>query len=57
MEVPNTPDADKRRMQETPWYCPHCDVSVTSDLAYIEHINGRRHVHKLGFSMKVMISS
>lgn len=35
------------------WYCPHCRVSVNNDLAWLDHINGKAHHKKLGFSMRV----
>jgi hypothetical protein len=39
--------------QESPWYCPHCDISVTNDMAYLNHINGKRHLRTLGYSSRV----
>jgi len=36
----------------TPWYCPFCDVSVTNDDAYLDHINGKRHQKTMGYSMR-----
>jgi hypothetical protein len=39
--------------QVTPWYCPMCDVSVTNDMAYLDHINGVKHLKKIGYSMRV----
>jgi hypothetical protein len=39
--------------QVSPWYCPICDVSVTNDMAYLDHINGVKHLKKIGYSMRV----
>ena len=43
----------QRQQGETPWYCPHCDVSLTNDIAYLDHINGKKHLKRLGFSTRV----
>ena len=37
----------------SPWYCPHCQVSVSNDHAWLDHINGKAHHKKLGFSMRL----
>jgi hypothetical protein len=37
----------------SPWYCPHCQVSVNNDHAWLDHINGKAHHKKLGFSMRL----
>ena len=39
--------------QVSPWYCPHCDISVTNNMAYLHHINGKRHLRTLGYSSRV----
>lgn len=39
--------------EASPWYCPHCDVSVTNNLAYLDHLNGKRHLKTLGYSTRV----
>jgi len=40
------------KWEESPWYCEVCNVAVTNDVAWLDHINGRKHNRALGFSMR-----
>eukprot|EP01083_Nonionella_stella_P000278 827_1 len=35
------------------WHCKVCDCFLKDSLAYLDHINGRKHQRKLGYSMRV----
>jgi U4/U6.U5 tri-snRNP component SNU23 len=35
------------------WHCKVCDCFLKDSLTYLDHINGRKHQRKLGFSMRV----
>jgi U4/U6.U5 tri-snRNP component SNU23 len=35
------------------WQCKVCDCFLKDSLTYLDHINGRRHQKKLGFTMRV----
>lgn len=39
------------------WHCSVCDCFLKDSLTYLDHINGRKHQRKLGFSMRVERSS
>lgn len=39
------------------WHCKVCDCFLRDSHAYLDHINGRKHQRKLGFSMRVERSS
>ena len=39
------------------WHCKVCDCFLKDSLTYLDHINGRKHQRKLGFSMRVERSS
>jgi|TARA_B110000208_G_C11606651_1_gene372085 U4/U6.U5 tri-snRNP component SNU23 len=38
-------------------WCSVCEVSLRDSVAWVDHINGKRHQRKLGFSMRVERSS
>lgn len=35
------------------WFCKVCDCVLKDSLTYLDHINGKKHQRKLGFSMRV----
>ncbi|CAB9510583.1 matrin-type protein 2 [Seminavis robusta] len=35
------------------WHCSVCDCFLKDSMTYLDHINGRKHQRKLGFSMRV----
>ena len=35
------------------WHCKVCDCYLKDSLAYLDHINGRKHQRNLGYSMRV----
>jgi U4/U6.U5 tri-snRNP component SNU23 len=35
------------------WHCTVCDCFLKDSLTYLDHINGRKHQRKLGYSMRV----
>ena len=35
------------------WHCKVCDCFLKDSLAYLDHINGRKHQRNLGYSMRV----
>ena len=35
------------------WHCSVCDCFLKDSLTYLDHINGRKHQRKLGYSMRV----
>ena len=35
------------------YHCPTCECTLKDSEAYLDHINGKRHQRKLGFSMRV----
>lgn len=37
----------------TGWYCDVCDCLLRDSASYLDHINGKKHQRKLGFSMRV----
>jgi U4/U6.U5 tri-snRNP component SNU23 len=39
------------------WHCKVCDCFLKDSHTYLDHINGRKHQRKLGFSMRVERSS
>ena len=39
------------------WHCSVCDCFLKDSMTYLDHINGRKHQRKLGFSMRVERSS
>jgi U4/U6.U5 tri-snRNP component SNU23 len=39
------------------WHCKVCDCFLKDSLTYLDHINGRKHQRKLGFTMRVERSS
>ena len=39
------------------WYCKVCDCYLKDSLAYLDHINGRKHQRALGFSMRTAKST
>ncbi|DAZ93703.1 TPA: hypothetical protein N0F65_010198 [Lagenidium giganteum] len=39
------------------YYCEVCERTLKDSVAYLDHINGKRHLQKLGFSMRVERSS
>ncbi|KDO27182.1 hypothetical protein SPRG_07431 [Saprolegnia parasitica CBS 223.65] len=40
-------------MKGTGYYCEVCEVTLKDSVSYIDHINGKRHLRRLGFSMRV----
>ena len=39
------------------YYCEVCECSLRDSVAYLDHINGKKHQRKLGFSMRVASST
>uniref|UniRef100_A0AC34F3G5 U1-type domain-containing protein n=1 Tax=Panagrolaimus sp. ES5 TaxID=591445 RepID=A0AC34F3G5_9BILA len=39
------------------FYCELCECSLKDSINYLDHINGKNHQHKLGYSMKVKRST
>lgn len=39
------------------WHCKVCDCFLKDSLAYLDHINGRKHQRALGFSMRIARST
>ncbi|TMW60146.1 hypothetical protein Poli38472_000188 [Pythium oligandrum] len=39
------------------YYCEVCEITLKDSVAYLDHINGKRHLSKLGYSMRVERSS
>jgi U4/U6.U5 tri-snRNP component SNU23 len=39
------------------WYCKVCDCYLKDSMTYLDHINGRKHQRKLGYSMRVQRST
>ena len=39
------------------YYCAVCDCELRDSVAYLDHINGKKHQKKMGFSMRVERSS
>jgi len=39
------------------WYCKVCDCFLKDSLTYLDHINGRKHQRKLGYTMRVQKST
>ncbi|OQR82703.1 hypothetical protein ACHHYP_15603 [Achlya hypogyna] len=37
----------------TGYFCEVCEVTLKDSVSYIDHINGKRHLRRLGFSMRV----
>jgi U4/U6.U5 tri-snRNP component SNU23 len=35
------------------WHCKVCDCFLKDSIAYLDHINGRKHQRNLGYSMRV----
>uniref|UniRef100_A0AAV1U879 U1-type domain-containing protein n=1 Tax=Peronospora matthiolae TaxID=2874970 RepID=A0AAV1U879_9STRA len=35
------------------YYCEVCECSLKDSVAYLDHINGKKHLRKLGYSMRV----
>ncbi|TDH69348.1 hypothetical protein CCR75_006031 [Bremia lactucae] len=35
------------------YYCEVCESSLKDSVAYLDHINGKKHLRKLGYSMRV----
>ncbi|CAH0487636.1 unnamed protein product [Peronospora farinosa] len=35
------------------YYCEVCECGLKDSVAYLDHINGKKHLRKLGFSMRV----
>ncbi|KAI9895525.1 hypothetical protein PsorP6_018979 [Peronosclerospora sorghi] len=35
------------------YYCEVCECSLKDSMAYLDHINGKKHLRKLGYSMRV----
>jgi U4/U6.U5 tri-snRNP component SNU23 len=35
------------------WHCSVCDCFLKDSMTYLDHINGKKHQRKLGFSMRV----
>jgi U4/U6.U5 tri-snRNP component SNU23 len=35
------------------WHCSVCDCFLKDSMTYLDHINGRKHQRKLGYSMRV----
>ncbi|ETV81532.1 hypothetical protein H257_06024 [Aphanomyces astaci] len=44
-------------MRATGYYCEVCEVTLKDSISYIDHVNGKKHLRKLGFSMRVEQSS
>eukprot|EP01135_Chromosphaera_perkinsii_P004367 Nk52_evm18s279 gene=Nk52_evmTU18s279 len=45
------------RAEQGGFYCETCDSLLKDSIAYLDHINGRKHQKNLGMSMKVERSS
>ena len=39
------------------FYCEVCECNLKDSISYLDHINGKNHQKKLGFSMKVKKST
>ena len=39
------------------WHCKVCDCFLKDSMAYLDHINGKKHQRTLGFTMRVEQSS
>jgi U4/U6.U5 tri-snRNP component SNU23 len=52
-----TYNAEGKMAQGAGYYCEVCECLLRDSLAYLDHINGKRHQTKLGFSMRVSRSS
>ena len=50
-------DAASRSHSGPGKWCSVCEVSLRDSRAWVDHINGQRHQKKLGFSMRVEVSS
>lgn len=48
--VLSEPEVQKKA---TGWYCDVCDCLLRDSASYLDHINGKKHQRKLGFSMRV----
>ncbi|KAJ8602976.1 hypothetical protein CTAYLR_001593 [Chrysophaeum taylorii] len=44
------PDLQKKA---TGWFCDVCDCVLRDSASYLDHVNGKKHLRKLGFSMRV----
>ncbi|OQR81372.1 hypothetical protein THRCLA_23390, partial [Thraustotheca clavata] len=40
-------------MRGTGFFCEVCEVTLKDSVSYVDHINGKRHLRRLGFSMRV----
>lgn len=50
-------DGVSKRAGGAGWYCKVCDCILKDSLAYLDHINGRKHQRALGYSMRIEKSS
>ncbi|ETV92669.1 hypothetical protein H310_13110 [Aphanomyces invadans] len=44
-------------MRATGYFCEVCEVTLKDSVSYIDHVNGKKHLRKLGYSMRVEQSS
>ncbi|KAF0688415.1 Aste57867_19971 [Aphanomyces stellatus] len=44
-------------MSGTGYHCEVCEVTLKDSISYIDHVNGKKHLRKLGFSMRVETAS
>ncbi len=53
----NVTDGVKKGVNGVGWRCEICDCFLKDSMAYLDHINGRKHQRKLGYSMRIAQST